>query len=133
MRSAALALSFVLLLGAGCNKASDKQVDELIVTLNEVWTGYLKVLADNRADPARALAEGQRYIDEHQDRVDSIAAVFHMKGTQAQIDKVKRAYDTNTERVKEALAELAADWALEARQKLSDQVVKFDAQMKAPP
>ncbi len=135
MRTTALALSFVLLLGVGCNKASEKDVDTLIAGLEELWTGYLKALTDNKADPAKALAEGQKFIDANKAKIEKVAKVFSMKGTQAQIDKVKKAYDTQIEKAGTALGELSEAWGdnADALQKLRDQVEKFESDMKTAP
>jgi hypothetical protein len=130
MKRTALALSVVFLLAAGCNKASDSDVDNLIDDWTALWDGYLKVITDNKADPDKAVAEGQKYIDANQEKIKKVAKVFGMRGTEKQIDRVKKASESIGEKQKKTSEELGEAWAgKEQYAKWLEQAQKFSNQM----
>jgi len=92
MRKLALGIA-IALVAVACNKASDKDVDQLIDDTRSVFEGYFKTLQDNKADPKKAVEEGQKYIDANQDKIAKINKVFNKRGSQAQIDKAKAAME----------------------------------------
>ncbi len=98
-----LALLFV---GAACNKASDADVDEGIQLWNELWDGYFAALESNKADPDKMVAAGQKFIDDNKAKIEKINKIFNKKGTQDQIDKVKKAIEDGQGKMETRLGDI---------------------------
>lgn len=133
MRKLALVLSVAFLL-AGCNRASESDVDEGISLWNELWDGYFKALDDNKADPDKMVAAGQKFLDDNQDRISKINTIFNKKGTDSQINKVKRAVEDSVKRIGTKTEEIVTAMSkLEGMtpDKLQEVATKIDAQMSS--
>jgi hypothetical protein len=104
---AAISTAFLL---AGCNRASDQDVDKMIDLWNQVYDGYLKVIEANQKDPKKAIEEGKKYIDTDA-KVKELGKMGNLKGTQAQVDRFTKAVEATQTAIQDRILAITQAFA----------------------
>jgi len=98
-----------------------------------VFEGYFKTLQDNKADPKKAVEEGQKYIDANQDKIAKINKTFNMRGSKEQIKKIEAAMKEISDMAVSEAEKLGDMFASDpdAAQKVIAQLTALEEAMKA--
>jgi len=93
-RPAAAAAVLVAVLASGCDRVSDAEVDQAIAGWTQVWSDYLDAVEQAVPEgPDAMIAAGERQIAASQGSIDRVRGLLARRGTQAQIERVRRAID----------------------------------------
>jgi len=67
---------------------SNKELDEAFAGVQALYKGFIKVLDDNKSDPAKAAVEAEKYVSGKQGEINKLADIF--KKTEEQILLIKK-------------------------------------------
>ncbi len=89
-KSLVIALTMVTaLLFSSCGGASDKDVKGSIDGIKGEYTGLFKVLEENKANPKKALEEGEKYVEANKDKLKAYGKVFGGGVKPSQVEMIK--------------------------------------------